>query len=138
MSSRISSVLPQYVDTIPENIQPGVLYISQRFATAIHLCACGCGKEVVTPLTKGEWKLQGSSKIVSLYPSIGNWDYSCQSHYWIKQNRIIWAYKFSRKRIEAARASDNANLQKLFSPGKASIKPLSSLAKFLRLFLFGD
>ena len=110
----VSSLMPLYIDIIPDRVEPGVLYVSRRFATAIHLCACGCGKEVVTPLSKGEWKIQGSAKIVSLYPSIGNWEYPCQSHYWIKQNKIVWAGKIPRRYIEASRARDNANIERLY------------------------
>jgi hypothetical protein len=33
------------------------LYVSLEYATAIHACACGCGNEVVTPLSPNGWKL---------------------------------------------------------------------------------
>ncbi|MEW1836919.1 DUF6527 family protein [Nonomuraea angiospora] len=41
----------RFVEHIPERLEPGELYISFPFATAAHLCACGCGKEVVIPLS---------------------------------------------------------------------------------------
>jgi Family of unknown function (DUF6527) len=28
---------------------------------------------------------------ISLDPSIGNWGFQCRSHYWIKNNRVVWA-----------------------------------------------
>jgi len=41
-----------------------------------------------------------------LSPSIGNWSQPCQSHYWIIENRIVWAKKWSPSRIEANRIKD--------------------------------
>ena len=41
----------EFVEGIPERLEEGVLYVSILYATAMHLCACGCGREVVTPLT---------------------------------------------------------------------------------------
>jgi hypothetical protein len=46
-------------------------------------------------------------KTVSLDPSIGNWSFPCQSHYWIRNNRIKWAPKWSREQIERGRTHDN-------------------------------
>jgi hypothetical protein len=33
---------PQFVESIPETLDQGVLYVSMTLASAIHLCACGC------------------------------------------------------------------------------------------------
>lgn len=38
------------VGYMPKQLEPAVLYISQEFETAAHLCACGCGVKVRTPL----------------------------------------------------------------------------------------
>jgi hypothetical protein len=43
-----------FVDHMPEQLQEGVLYVSGRYALAMHLCCCGCGGEVVTPLSPAE------------------------------------------------------------------------------------
>jgi len=37
-----------------------------EYATAVHKCACGCGKEVVTPLSPTDWKLIFDGKALSL------------------------------------------------------------------------
>ncbi|MCE5190332.1 MAG: hypothetical protein LLG08_00895 [Actinomycetia bacterium] len=42
---------------MPQTLEPGRLYISKRFRTAAHLCACGCGGRVVTPLKPAKWQL---------------------------------------------------------------------------------
>ena len=47
----------EFVDYIPEQLDEGVLYVSIRFGTVVHRCACGCGDEVVTPLGPAEWRL---------------------------------------------------------------------------------
>ena len=36
-----------------------------------------------------------------LYPSIGNWQFPCRSHYWIRRNRIIWAGRRLKAWIKA-------------------------------------
>lgn len=98
--------------TIPENLEHGVLYYSQKYHTCIHLCACGCGNETVTPIiadrfgrnwdiidgwTMNTKKIEGTTEkdrpydfIVTLLPSIGNYNFSCKSHYYITDSKIIW------------------------------------------------
>jgi hypothetical protein len=65
-----------------------------------------CGNEVVTPLSPRDWKLIFDGETVSLDPSIGNWSFSCQSHYWIRRNKIVSARRWSKHEIEAARAEE--------------------------------
>ncbi|RVD67411.1 hypothetical protein EN751_36940, partial [Mesorhizobium sp. M4A.F.Ca.ET.029.04.2.1] len=48
---------PSFVDFIPDELEVGVIYISRRYSTASHLCCCGCGREVVTPLNPAKWRL---------------------------------------------------------------------------------
>lgn len=83
----------EFVDSIPEKILPGILYVSIRFSTAIHLCACGCGHEVVTPISPRGWKILYDGETISLSPSIGNWNFRCKSHYWIRKNCIEWYFE---------------------------------------------
>jgi hypothetical protein len=84
----------KFVEFMPEKLGPGVIYVSLRFALVSHQCACGCGEEVVTPLSPKDWQLIFNGETVSLYPSIGNWKFRCRSHYWIDQNRAVWAPKW--------------------------------------------
>lgn len=95
-----------FVESIPQEIAPGELYISVEFATAIHLCCCGCGGEVVTPLSPTDWKMTFDGESISLHPSIGNWSLPCRSHYWIRRNRIDWASQWSDEEIAAGRRED--------------------------------
>ena len=71
-------------------MEHGVVYVSMAYATAIHKCACGCGQQAVTPLSPEEWSLTYNGEAISLRPSIGNWGMACKSHYWIRDNRVIW------------------------------------------------
>lgn len=100
------SIKPSFVEFIPEELNDGVLYISIPYATATHKCACGCGEQVVTPIKPNDWKLIWDGETVSLSPSIGNWGFPCQSHYWITENRIVWSPKWSKWKINAGRALD--------------------------------
>jgi len=93
----------EFVEFVPEDLEQGTIYVSIRFATASHLCLCGCGNKVVTPIRPTDWKLIFDGKTVSLDPSIGNWSFPCQSHYWIRNNRVKWAPKWSREEIERGR-----------------------------------
>lgn len=93
----------EFVDYIPEQLDDSVLYVSIRFGTVVHRCACGCGEEVVTPLGPAEWKLTYDGRTVSLAPSIGNWSLPCRSHYWIVEGEVQWARSFSDNRVTLAR-----------------------------------
>lgn len=92
---RASELRVERWNFVPErkDMAEGVLYISDVYRLAIHLCACGCKSETVTPIC-GEhysWKLtENGYGIVTLSPSIGNFSMRCRSHYWIRDNKIIW------------------------------------------------
>ena len=61
----------RFVEHIPEHLEPGVLYVSMKYATAAHSCCCGCGEEVVTPFTPTDWQMIFDGETVSLRPSVG-------------------------------------------------------------------
>lgn len=96
----------KFVEYIPEELDEEIIYISMEYSTAIHLCACGCGKEVVTPLSPTDWELTFNGVSISLSPSIGNWSFNCQSHYWLKNSTISWAGSWTNSRIEEGRKYD--------------------------------
>lgn len=106
---RVSSITPQYVNIIPDHLEDGVLYVCERFGTVAHKCCCGCGEEVITPLTPADWSIRKEKGAVSLSPSIGNWSFACKSHYFITRNQIIWAGALTARQIAAVRAEDKKN-----------------------------
>ena len=96
----------KFVKHIPEILDDDTIYVSIPFETVIHKCACGCGNEVVTPLSPAEWSLIFDGETISLNPSIGSWSLDCKSHYWIRKNKIEWSSRWSENEIEIVRNSD--------------------------------
>jgi Family of unknown function (DUF6527) len=78
MSRRPKFVL-QRVRFMPKELSPGVLYVSEEFGTAAHLCPCGCRSKVRTPLGLTEWTFTDSPAGPTLFPSVGNWQLECRS-----------------------------------------------------------
>jgi len=110
----------EFVEFIPDELKEGTLYVSIRFATATHLCCCGCGSSIVTPLRPTDWKLIFDGKTISLDPSIGNWSFACKSHYWIRNNRVKWAPQWSQEQIDRGRNRDRYAKEKYFEAAEAT------------------
>ena len=47
-----------------------------------------------------------SGKTITIYPSIGNWSLRCQSHYYIRNNKVIWSGKYDTDEIDLVRRTD--------------------------------
>jgi hypothetical protein len=65
----------------------------------------------VTPLSPAEWQIQLAQGRATLRPSIGNWSMACQSHYLIRDNRVIWSGQLSKRQIKAVFERDQRDLQ---------------------------
>lgn len=104
--SRPANLTFEFVNAIPSELEDRTLYVSMDYATVAHKCCCGCGGEVVTPLSPTDWKLIYDGESISLSPSIGNWSFPCMSHYWIEKNMVRWARQWSKDEIETGRADD--------------------------------
>jgi hypothetical protein len=104
----------KFVVKIPDIIEEGTLYISIPFEIAIHKCCCGCGNEVVTPLSPKQWSLTFDGESISLYPSIGSWNLKCQSHYFIRKNVVVWAMAYSKSKIRKIKQSDSDDILKYY------------------------
>jgi len=96
----------QRVQYMPRELKLGVLYVAEEFGAAAHLCPCGCGSKIRTPLGPTEWNLEETDSGPTLYPSIGNWQQACQSHYWIYEGEIKWADKWTTEEITASRRGE--------------------------------
>lgn len=112
---------PQFVESVPETLDAGVLYVSMSLASVIHLCACGCGQEVITPLSPTDWKLWFDGESVTLDPSIGNWSFRCRSHYWIRGGAVQWSGSWSDGQIAAGRAHDRERKDAYYEEPEAII-----------------
>lgn len=81
---------PAFVGGIPDRLEDGMLYVSLEHDAMMHLCACGCGKEVSTPLGPTDWRLTWDGASISLSPSVGSGGLACRSHYLIDRNAVRW------------------------------------------------
>lgn len=79
-----------FVEFIPDELEAGVLYVSMKCRTTTHLCPCGCDNELPLPISKTQWTLTYNGE-VSLDPSVGNWNFPCRSHYFIRNGAVLWA-----------------------------------------------
>lgn len=126
---KLAAVEPEFIQFIPADLAEGKLYISMFYATTMHLCACGCGNRVVVPLSPAEWQLYFDGESVSLTPSIGNWEYPCRSHYWIKANKIRWAAPWTDDQIAAGRRRDAEALDAYIADRKTAPRAAEELAR---------
>lgn len=115
MTDRLRAIEPRFVEFIPEDLEGGVLYVSRKYQTATHLCACGCKERVVTSLGPLGWTLSEADAGISLRPSIGNSNFPCRSHYWIREGGIEWAPRLTGAGIEASRERDRTAKEQYFS-----------------------
>ncbi|MEV4320623.1 DUF6527 family protein [Microbispora rosea] len=111
-----TAIRHEFVAMIPDHLDEGVVYVSMPYATAVHLCCCGCGHEVVTPLHPLQWSLILNGETISLTPSIGNWSFPCRSHYWIRAGQVHRARPFSDSEISGVRAKERALLSDHYEP----------------------
>ncbi len=64
----------EFVEFIPERLTERTLYVSVAYASAAHLCFCGCGNKVVTPIHPAGWELLfdgGYGVVASVYRELG-------------------------------------------------------------------
>jgi uncharacterized protein DUF6527 len=90
----------KFVEEMPETLAPGTLYVSMRYATVLHLCCCGCGCEVVTPLSPVQWRVSFDGESITLDPSVGSWALPCRSHYVIRNGQVIQALPWTEEEVQ--------------------------------------
>lgn len=93
----------QRTDQIPRILEPGTLYVSEKFEFTAHLCACGCGSKIRIPLGPTEWEFTDTKGGPTLFPSVGNWQQKCQSHYFITRGEIRWMPKWTPAEVAEGR-----------------------------------
>ena len=108
----------KFVEFIPEVLEDGILYISLTYCTAIHKCVCGCNNEVVTPFSPTDWKMTFDGETITLSPSIGNWNFDCKSHYFIRRSEIEFARIWTDEEIIEGREKDKKKRKFFFKKKK--------------------
>lgn len=138
--SRRDRLNHQYVEFIPKVLDEGVLYISKRFNTSSHLCCCGCGFKVVTPLNPAKWRLIDHGQTVSLSPSVGLGALPCRSHYWIDRGQVDWYPEMTARQTQRAQRRDEFASQiytgerKSMPPRKPTGEPRPAPTNLLKRF----
>jgi len=123
-----------FIDTIPDELEEGILYISLRFRVIMHSCCCGCKNKVVTPLSPARWKMTFDGKTISLSPSIGNWNFDCESHYWITNSDVEWARKWRKNEIMEGKAYEREKRESYYKEINTENKKESLFKKIKRKF----
>ena len=126
----------QPVHKMPQVLEPGTLYVSEEYEIAMHLCPCGCGSKVSTPLGPTDWKFYNDGRGPSLSPSVGNWQRPCGSHYWIRNGEIVWAPQWTREQILEGRRMEQERSAAYFAEReRRRNRPLARFWRWLtRLF----
>jgi Family of unknown function (DUF6527) len=105
---KIERIRLEAVEFMPAQLEAGVLYASKKYRTAAHLCACGCGEKVRTQLGPLGWSLTKGRSGPTLYPSIGNWQKPCRSHYYIRDGCVIWQPGWTDAEVLEGRRAEEA------------------------------
>lgn len=83
-------------------LEEGVLYVvdgdDQREQDILYSCPCGCGGVVDIPYfladqqkeLRPSWAYREADGKVTLSPSVYSSGFLCKSHYFIRDNKIVW------------------------------------------------
>lgn len=106
--SRRYTIEPVFVTSMPDELEDGKLYISIPYRMVMHKCACGCNEIVQTPLDSEDgWSITFDGETISMWPSIGNINFVCKSHYVIRNNEILWCRSFDNH-VESSMKHENS------------------------------
>ena len=93
MAEKTTILKPEFVYYMPEVKERDILYLSEEFSLAIHMCVCGCDIQTVMNLAnwgkipwKDGWNIIFNGDLVSFAPSILN--SRCGAHYFIENNEV--------------------------------------------------
>jgi hypothetical protein len=90
--AKITEVTYSFVDSAPEQLEPGKIYISTKYRAIVHLCLCGCNEKVLLKLDPDPdyWSFTFDGRTISIHDSVGNVGLPCRSHYFVRRNRVDW------------------------------------------------
>jgi hypothetical protein len=101
-------------DRFPDAPEQGKFYYSEEFRTSLHLCACGCGERVVLPIKSAGWTMTTGRNGFSIFPSVGNREFQCRSHYLIREGRVDWLASMSDAAVIESRSADQQHMQRVY------------------------
>ncbi len=110
----------EVVEFMPTQLEAGVLYVSEKYRTAAHLCACGCGEKVRTQLGNLGWCFIKGRSGPTLYPSIGNWQKPCRSHYFITNGQVLWQDNWTDEEVFEGRRAEEIRRDDYFNRNQES------------------
>jgi hypothetical protein len=116
---------------MPQDLEPGILYYSEEFKVSGHLCPCGCGNKVITPIGLNGWSFSQQKGFATLDPSLGNWELPCRSHYWIIKNQVFWADQWNSRQINAGRKREEKKQKVYYKSLATKRKAKGGLRGFL-------
>ena len=61
---------------------------------------------MVTPISPVGWQLTFDGETVTLFPSVGSWNFPCRSHYFIRRDTVVWGEDMTQYEIERGRARE--------------------------------
>ncbi len=123
------------VHYLPKELEEGFLYVSKEFGVAGHLCPCGCRNKIITPLDPSEWSFKEIKSKPTLYPSIGNWQLPCKSHYWIINGEIEWSNQWSEEQIKEGSEAEEVKRKLYYHNLENKHYKQSLFKRFIRFFL---
>jgi hypothetical protein len=119
-----------HVEFMPKVLESDTLYVSEAYSTAAHLCACGCGSKIRTPLGPTEWTVQVTRNGPTLRPSVGNWQHACRSHYLITDGDVVWADSWTADEIMEGRHREESRRQAYYESRVPPVRgPLALLCQ---------
>ena len=132
---RVNSVEPIFLAVIPAELESAKLYISIEYGSVLHLCCCGCGRTVSTPLSPVQWRITYDGQCVSLHPSVESDGFPCESHYVIRSNRVDWVEHLPKESAQSRRLADHRAVEAYFesrTPAKNASVGVSDTDRRLR------
>lgn len=132
------TLVPCFVQSIPkeaDEIKDGYLYICLRYNMIVHRCPCGCNGLSEIGLNRRTRTFIYDGVGVTLEPSVGARALPCRSHYWIRDNQVLWSAPltmeddiwYERKRRRLLDQDKRSTAQKV--DGQAVERDESTLAK---------
>lgn len=87
------------VERTPETLMADIVYVNNEFEIATLLCACGCGHRITLLIPDGH-QVENKNGFATISPSIGVWDASCKSHFYVTNGEIDWYDSWSDEAIK--------------------------------------